>query len=787
MTALKKSCRTIMGALLAGTSLSAQAQTPPPVADPAAQGAERIEPAEASRADRSQLEVIVVTAQRRATDVQDTSVAISAFSGDALEAERILSFEDLAGSATSLSFTALSPLDQEFNIRGITNTRLDSPSADQSIGIFVDDVYVGRSGLFNFDLYDVGRVEVIRGPQGVLLGRNVVGGAISIYAAEPEFDTGGRLAVSYGNYDELLVNGHVTGGLSNNLAARFSYQVRQRDGFNQDILHDVDLDNVDSLQARAQLLFKPEGSDFSAKLGFDYTNDESNGFHSVAINAPGPGQGGWSLAREQVGVARGRPLGLRESLPEWPRYKGDAAESPQGLEREAWGLNLKLENEFNFATLTSITGYRKGDASNLYDQTGIGPDNGFGVRVFSPPAFSFPVNETESIKQFSQEIRLVSAPADRGLDWILGGYYQKDKVEKFDKFWAEVPVPIPTLSGESHWDNRAENETYAVFGQLGFRFNDMFRIVAGVRYAKDKKSGTVIGRAIEGGDQFNPNDQVALTPLSSTFREGDSFTADYSDTWSEITPQITAEFEPNDNILIYATFATGYKGGGFEDDPANPVAAITSYDPETVNNYEIGGKFEFFNRRARLNLAAFYMKYKNLQVTQTNQDCLCNITDNAADANIKGVEAEVEVLLFDGLKLSGGVTYLDTEYVEFIDSLRRDASGNFLQRTPEYQWNVAADFETDLGDWVNGFRTHVGYSRQGQMFWAPENVNFEAPYGTLDARVSISPDDGNTTLSVWGRNLTNEFYRTNIIAFFGDEVSRLGAPRTYGVAVAFKF
>ncbi len=790
MRSEKHTCVGVTLAILASTSFVAQAQaksitdiqqnTPEQTVDDVQDDTE-------ARSTRSQLDVIVVTAQRRATDVQDTSAAISAFSGESLEAERILSFEDLAGSATSLSFTALSPLDQEFNIRGITNTRLDSPSADQSIGIFVDDVYVGRSGLFNFDLYDVSRVEVIRGPQGVLLGRNVVGGAISIYAAEPEFEPSGRLQLSFGNYNELLVNGHITGGLSDSVAARFSYQVRQRDGFNQDILHNIDLDNVDSVQMRAQLLFRPDGSDFSAKLGFDYTNDESNGFHSVALNGPGPGQGGWSLARERIGAARGKPLRLRESLPEWPRYKGDANETPQQLEREAWGLNLKVENEFDFATLTSITGYRKGEAFNLYDQTGVGPDNGFGVIVRSPPAFSFPVNETEDIKQFSQELRLVSIPVDQGFDWIIGGYYQKDKVNKFDKFWAEVPVPIPTLSGESHWDNRAENETYAFFGQLGYRFNEMFRIVAGVRYSKDKKSGTVTGIAVEGGDQFNPNDQVALTPLAGTFREGDSFTTDYSDSWSEITPQVTAEFEPNDDILIYATFSKGYKGGGFEDDPANIVAAQTSYDPETVDNYEIGGKFEFFDRRARINLAAFYMKYKNLQVTQTNQDCLCNITDNAADANIKGIEAEVQALLFDGLTLSGGFTYLDTEYVEFIDSLGRDASGNFLQRTPKYQWNAAADFETDLGNWVNGFRAHVGYSRQGKLFWAPENTNFEDPYGTLDARVSVTPDDGNTTVSVWGRNLTNELYRTNIIAFFGDEVSRLSAPRTYGASVAFKF
>jgi iron complex outermembrane receptor protein len=742
---------------------------------------------DANSSEALQLDTIIVTAQRRANSVQDTSAAISAFTGADLESERILSFEELAGSATSLSFTALSPLDQEFNIRGITNTRLDSPSADQSIGIFSDDVYVGRSGLFNFDMYDVGRVEIVRGPQGVLLGRNVVGGAISIYSAEPEFDPSGSVSVSYGNYDEILTNGYVTGAISDTVAGRFSFQLRNREGFNQDILHDVDLDNIDSSQFRAQLLYRPENSNFSAKLGFDYTKDESNGFHSVAINDPSAAQGGWSQLREQIGVARGTPLDIREGLPEWPRYKGDLQESPQGLEREAFGLSLKIENEFDFGTLTSVSGYREGDASSLYDQTGVGPDNGFGLIVFSPPSFSFPVNETEDIKQYSQEIRLASAPVDQGFDWIVGAYAQSDEVKKYDRFFAETPVPIPTISGESHWDNMAKNKSYAAFAQLGFQFNDQFRLVGGIRYTHDNKSGLVTATAVEGGDQFSPNDQVALSPLSPTLMEGDTFTVDYEESWGELTPQVTAEFEANENMFFYATYSAGYKGGGFEDDPANAVAANTSYDPETVDNFEVGGKFDFWNNRARVNLAAFYMKYKDLQVTQTDAGCLCNITDNAADANIQGIDIEAEPHLFDVFNVSVGLTYLDTEYVDFVDSLGRDASGNFLQRTPEYQWNVSAEYETDLGQWRDGLKIRAGYSHKGKMFWAPENTNFEEAYGTLDGRISVTPNEGDFTVSIWGRNLTDELYRTNIIAFFGDEISRLGAPRTYGASVAVKF
>ncbi|HVH37775.1 MAG TPA: TonB-dependent receptor [Sphingomicrobium sp.] len=769
---------------------AAAAQT----AEPAEAPAEAVDDSQVDLSKQNaqgQIADIVITATRRDTNLQDTPVAISAFSGGTLEEERILSFEDLAGRATSMSFTALSPLDQEFNIRGITNTRLDSPSADQSIGIFVDDVYVGRSGLFNFDMFDIDRVEVIRGPQGVLLGRNVVGGAISIFSARPRKTLGGSLNIGYGNYDEKLVRGHVTGPLHPDISGRVAFQYRNRDGFNRDILHHRDLDNIDSLQGRASFLYNRDGSDFRALVTMDYTKDKSNGFHSVAIDGPPAGSGPWSAARAAIAQLRGG-LDIREGLPEWPQFSGEFSQTPIGLDREAVGFSLRLEKGLgDLATFTAVTGYRQGKASNLYSQTGIGPTNGYVLAnpaLFSPILFTSDVGETEKIGQFSQEVRLVSNPVESGLEWIVGAYYQRDKVRKNDVIIYKIPSGgFPTLNGESRWFNRSTNESYAVFGQLGYRFSEMFRVVGGVRYSHDKKGGRVRGLAVENGDQYHPLDTVAATPLAPGYAEGTGYTANYGDKWSEVTPQVTAEFKPNDNMLFYATYSTGYKGGGFEDDPANPAAAASSYDPETVTNMEVGTKLDLFDRRVRLNLAAFRMRYKDLQVTQTDAGCLCNITDNAADAKIKGIEAEATVAVTRGLTLFGGLTLLDTKYIDFIDSVGRNNSGKFLQRTPKYQYNIGGDFTTDLGAWTNGLSIHVNYSYQAKMYWAPDNLQDESPYGLLDGRVTLTPNDGDVTLSVWGKNITNKLYRTNIIAFFGDEVSRLGAPRTYGVEVGFRF
>lgn len=768
-------------ALSMALAMPAAAQTAEaPAATPAEQP-------EAGNDDAIQVGEVIVTAQRRTTDLQDTSAAITAIGGAQLEKDRVLSFEDVAGRVTSMSFTALSPLDQEFNIRGITNTRLDSPTADQSIGIFFDDVYVGRSGLFNFDLFDIDRVEVVRGPQGVLLGRNVVGGALSIYSATPKSTYGGHLTASYGNYNEKLVHGHVTGPISESVNGRFAFQVRQRDGFARDVAHNVDLDNVDSVQMRGSLQWRPEGGNDMARLTMDYTKDKSNGFHTLMVDGPAAGSGPWSTARTLVGVARGKPLGVRESIPDWNTYSGDVAPTPQELDRRAFGATLQMEHEFEgFATLTSITGYRDGKAYSQYDQTGIGPSNQYGVAV--PLLFRSPVRETEKIKQYTQEIRLVSPEAtEQGFDWIVGAYAQRDKVQKFDTISFEIANPnIPTLSGESAWVNRGKNLSYAFFGQVGYRFSPQFRIVGGLRYSHDQKSGVVTGRSVETGDRFRPNDPVASSPLSSIYPKGGGYTTAYGNTWKEVTPQITGEFKATKDMMFYATYSTGYKGGGFEDDPANPAAARSSYDPETVDNFEIGAKLDLFNRRARLNISAFSMRYKNLQVTQTSQICLCNITDNAADAKIKGVEIESTVAVARGFNVYGGLTLLDTKYIEFTDSVGNVNDGKFLQRTPKYQWNLGADFTTDLGSWRNGFSANINYNKQGKLSWNPEAIANEDPYGLLSGRISIKPTD-NLTISAWGRNLTNKLYRVNVIAFFGDEASRLGAPRTYGLELGVKF
>ncbi len=408
------------------------------------------------------LEEIIVTAQRRETGLQTTPIAITAFEGAALAEDKVFGAADLAAIAPALSLTAGTPLDMELNIRGITNTRLDSPTSDPSVGTFVDGVYIGRTGDYNLDFYDLERIEVIRGPQGVLLGKNVVGGALSVITAAPQFDPSAQLLVGYGNYNQITSTGYATGGLTDSLAGRFSFQYREHDGYARDVLHHRDVENLDSLQGRAQLLWHPDDSAWSIRGIADYTNDSTKGINTVAVpggikscetsylrsNCTRP----WSLERAYLGLTDPRK-DMAQSL----QLVGDKRRN-QYLDREGWGLTLDIQAEFSGVTFNSLTGYRSVTSEQFYDQTGIGPealgwsvpewqdymawiDAEYGTR---PPTsnnglflFAQPVVEWVDGEQLSQEFRLTSNNPDSRFDWIAGLFAKKDDIKKTDHFKGE--------------------------------------------------------------------------------------------------------------------------------------------------------------------------------------------------------------------------------------------------------------------------------------------------------------------------------------------------------------
>lgn len=765
-------------------------------------------------------EEVVVTAQRRETYLQTTPLAITAYSGDTLAENKVFTVTDLANNVPAFSLTAGTPLDVELNVRGVTNTRLDSPSADPSIGSFIDGVYMGRTGDLNFDFYDLERIEVIRGPQGVLLGKNVVGGALSIVTAKPSFQKSGNLLLSYGNYNSLLTSGYVTNKLSDSVAGRFSFQLRKHDGYGYDELHKREVENLNSGQGRAQLLYHPQDSPWTARTIVDYNNDSTNGLNVIPLpttqahceatylrsNCTRP----WSSLRAYLGMTDPR-VNRAQSV----QYAGDPGPTQQYMKRHGVGVVADIQRDFSGFAFNSLTGYRDGNGKQLYDQTGIGPEAlGWNVAEWqrytasvaaTRPAgsganglflFAEPVNEDARIKQFSQELRLTSNNARSKVDWIAGVYLKKDSIRKIDHFIGETFLggPLATLSGETLWNNKGDISSSAAFASVGVKATDKLKLTVGIRYTNDKKSGNVSGTAIATGDRFNPNDTAALTPLAASFRAGTGYNTPYDKSWSKTTPQATLDYTHSPDLFLYATVGKGFKGGGFDDTPTNAAAAQHPYNPEEVTNYEGGFKSTLFQRKVRLNLSAFSMNYKDLQVVQTNAACLCNLTDNAANAKLKGVEGEFELAPSPDFKLFASGSYVDAKYLNFIETAinpatgqRLVSSGNRLQRTPASQMSAGFDITSNLGSWRRALNLRASYTWQGDLKWATDNIAEEPAYGLIDARVSLAPREAKWQVSAYGKNLDDKLYRVNIIHFFGEEVSQFGAPRTFGVDVSFSF
>lgn len=736
--------------------------------------------ADADTAAGPQLEEVLVTAQKREENVQTAPLAITAITGANLAKDRVLTLEDLAHNMTGISFTANSPQSNEINIRGVVNTRLSSPTADQSVATFVDDVYVSRSGNLNSAFYDVARVEVVRGPQGVLLGKNVAGGAVNIISNAPSFDASGRMTVTLGNYDLQQTNGYITGPITESLAGRVSFQTINRGGYYRDVLHNQDLENLDSKQARIQLAYAPEGSDLRASLNVDYSKDSNDGVHRVGLKSKTlpAGLTPWSSTRAQINALRPGGLSRTESLPIWPLFKGDAAPTPQGARHETYDIIIKVEKDVaENVRLSSITGYRNNNSFTLYDQTGLGPANGYGATAV--PLFAEPVNFIEGMNQISQELRLASTNTESRFDWIVGAYYQKTNVHQYNRYWGKSTV-LPTLSGESHWDDHGHNRDMAVFAQVGFKITDTLKLDVGARYTKDKKYGFQRGIIVATGDRLNPADLAPLTPLTT------NFATPYGDFWKELTPQATLRWTPDDRNMAYVTVSKGFKGGGFQNSASNAFAAQTPYDPETVTNYEAGYKTEMFDRRVRWNTAVFYMEYKDLQVQQTLASCLCNVISNAPGATIKGVETDFQFAPTTWLRAWASGSYVHAEYDTFIFAGVNN-SGNRMQRTPRWQGAIGAEATTSVGSWEDALSARLSYRYQGKMPWAPENTTWEDGYGTLDGRVTLTLPDKPWSVSVFGKNLGKTIYRTNIIPFFQEEMSSFGAPRTYGIELSASF
>ena len=708
----------------------------------------------------SQLGEIIVTAQRKDERLQDVPIAVSAVGADAIDRGGVVNQQALAQRVPSFTFSDFAPGQSILSLRGVSSTD-DGAGTDSSVALFVDDVYIGRLSNQAFQLFDLERIEVLRGPQGTLYGKNAIGGAINVVStpvSKDEFRA--KTKLSYGNYNALDIGAMVTGPISDSVAFKASLSSSDRDGWARNVVTGNRVRNIDNIAGRASLLFHNDG--FSVQLNADYSKEEQLGVGRVPIR-----DGAAPLLAFHA-AAGGNGFNLVTNAQDGPS------------ERSARGLSAKLIGDLGGGTLTSVTAYRKSASEWEMDSTGTTQIN--------------VIHEIDDFtKQFSQELRYDVGLGD-SIDLTLSAYYLNEKTNRRERFHlvfgiddrlrvatsiAPVADPLDDLDTTQQIN---ETNSYAAFANANWRFADKWNLGVGVRYTHESKDLTNISTAGAIG---------AFGIIRNTF------TVDSSASFSDLSPKVTLQFKPDDNVQIYANVGRGFKSGGFAAAPSTIADATRVLRPETALNYELGLKADWFDRRLRTNFAAFYTDYKDLQTQRFGPPLNAPAgefgrfqTLNAGNALLKGIEAEVTAIPVRGLTLAASYSYLDAKYKNFlfIDQAGNavDLSGDTLVRAPKNKVSLSANFEHEgpgggTMNWYMDYR-YTGFQR-GDI--ASPTTNQPA-FEVSDASVSYTNKDEDWTFSLWARNVFNERYISHIYIIGPGDIGIYGEPRTYGASVTWK-
>ncbi|MEH6584160.1 MAG: TonB-dependent receptor [Halioglobus sp.] len=706
------------------------------------------------------LEEVIVTAQKKEESLQTVAIAVSAFSAETFNNAGMLKVEDLTRLTPGFSISVYNPVSPQPYIRGIGSNPSDAGS-DASIGIFVDEVYAGRAGGYSADMFDIERVEVLRGPQGTLYGRNVPGGAINVISKRPTQELEGFIELTGGDYDLRAAKGAISGPFSDSVAGRLAFSTRKRDGHIENVVTGNDLGDEDNVSFRGRLDFDLSET-FSLQLIAENSEDDLLG--PAARNYEGISS---TLLLEGLGVGFLAPV----EPPTSPAIDTVELAVDGFAEREMEGYSMKMDWELGAMTLTSITGYRKSDYAFEDDLLGIA------IPLFLNSA-------EESSDQISQEFRL-SSSSER-LEWTAGLYYLEEDVERLE-FWDISyldPIFGLDLIGQTAavgYDQENKTTSYAVFGQLTYSFTDRLDLTLGGRYSQDKKDFSLTTSGTEIGF-------VLLTPDPET-GVASPFSASDDETWSNFTPKIALEFAASDALFFYGSYARGFKSGGYNGLATDSGKASTPFDEEQADSYELGMKSDFMDNRVRLNAALYYTDYADMQVFFTNPGGLGLNIDNAAEATIQGIELELFLSPIDGLDISATYAYLDTEVDEFDD--KPEVVGNQLARSPEHTASLSAQYILSVSDGLD-ILMRADYSYQDSMFFNIENSSISAAddYDLVNVRLALQGAQG-WELALWGRNISDEEYRVHgFDSSFGDNlaVSPLyGTPKMWGLSASYAF
>lgn len=730
---------------------------------------------------------IVVTAQRREQNIQEVGIAVTPLGPKSLQDLNITNATDIVRAVPSLKMNAYSSSQVVFNIRGISQNDYGDQQ-EPPVAVYQDDSYSSSINLASFPVFDLERVETLRGPQGTLFGRNATGGAIQFISRKPSKEFEGYTNLTLGSYNQTIAEAALSGPFSDTVQGRFAFIYEKDDGYMESIVPGVpDRGGADHYAMRGRLAWQPSDStDVDLIVRYMKADKETlagiysqepacpNALNQGEFTAPdqscafwgtGPGEAGTGFRDDSITPSRGGdPWKTAETEPSY-------------VDREIFGAQVRLDHDFGGATLTSITDYQTSD--KFYTEGGdASPVDG--VYFF----------QGSDIDQFSQEFRLSWSVGDHEM---VGGLFYMDVSGDYTGKFAD-----PFYGYDPDVAFSQDTTSYAAFFQDEWSFADRWKLIGGLRYWHDSREGSYFASAPEVPGLsppvtiiFNKNEifpnSTDLTGVTVTPSDAD---ADFDD----VTARLELDYRMNDAVLWYLSYNRGSKSGGFTFSTGTPYGGTEvdfvngiPFDPETLNAYEIGMKSTLAGGTTTLNLAAFYYDYRDYQAfsqistvqTVTNQD-----------AEAQGLEIELNSQPVDGLTLQFGASIMDSTVKDIRLPDQATIVDHDLPQAPPFSANALARYEFPVGSGSLSLQGDVQYSDDFCFTTLCAPVEEESSYMVANARIGYASGDGRWEIAAFVNNLTEEEYRVYAFdssLFSGVVAGVYAKPRWYGLTASFRF
>lgn len=717
------------------------------------------------------LEEVIVTARKREENLMDTPISITAFTAEDLSNRQIERINQIAEASPNVVFRTHANASANNNnaivyIRGIGQDDY-IPTVEPGVGIYLDNAYIAQTTGAVLDVVDVESIQVLRGPQGTLFGRNTIGGAVLINTNKPNDEFRGNLEFIAGSYDHLQGKGSINIPLTDNFFAKGSFLARHKDGYvDLPLIDDDDGGGSDDTQAGRLALRWLPSSNLTIDASVDYTGSKSDARPSVLegpIDEFNPATDAGAYNVIIAPLADFTPL-YTNAFFNPPEDRSSNATRHIRSDSDIWGISLNISWDVAGLNIKSLTNYRNIELDDQRDSD-------------HSPADVVTIGDVLDSEQFSQELQVSGQSFKERLKWLTGLYYFEE--ENFNVNDVTFPF-FGVISGSI-----TDNTSLALFFQGTYEITERLSLTAGLRYTKEDKDFIVDDRIQYLVRVFNPPSPGAFInfpPQAVKVVPNGVSEADET----ELDPHVNLTYRWNDDFMTYFSYSEGFKGGGFVQ-RVQPGQMVTNFGPEFATVYEVGFKWDGFDRHLKLTGAGFFTDYEDLQITVQRQ--IAPVKENAGDAEIYGAELEMTIVPMDRWLISAGIGYLDAEYTELAPQATI-AVTNELPSIPEWQLNTSVSYMLPVPTLSGTLVTRFDWSWSDEYALAADNLVFRDDLHLLNASLVYQHDSERWEVAFLGRNITDEFYITTPggnLATAGYREVTVGQPGEWGIKFNYRF